>query len=240
MPLLARFSIGLVAGLLASPHCLGMCGAFPLHLSRGEGGRPASRVALYLLGKMLTYAFLGTLAGTFGEFLVRSRAVSISQQALAYTMGVLLVVFGVAMLEVIRLPVRMPLALLGAGAVTRIFGRLLRTPGPGAGYVLGAGTGFLPCPITLAMLTAAAAAHSAAGGAVILVGLGVGTAPALLAVGLSGAVIDARVRRFGLRGAGVVLLALGVITLLRPTGTLCRFLPTLGGAGHSCCAHETR
>jgi sulfite exporter TauE/SafE len=237
MPFLAQFSVGLVAGLLASPHCLGMCGAFPLHLSRGGNGRPGPRVALYLLGKMLTYAFLGALAGAFGEMLVRSRAVSFSQQALAYTMGALLVVFGVAMLDLIRLPAPAPRALSGAGVMTRVFTRLLHTPGPGAGYVLGASTGFLPCPITLAMLTAAAAAHSAAGGAVILVGLGVGTAPALLAVGLSGAVIDTRVRRFGMRGAGVVLLALGVITLLRPTGTLCRFLPTLGGAGHSCCAH---
>lgn len=229
------FLIGLAAGLAATPHCAGMCGAFPLHLARGSGrGRPLARHLLYLGGKTFTYAFLGALAGLSGRFVVQSRLVA-SQHLLAYAAGAALVIFGAAMLHLfpsVRLPAPGGKAW---GLLGDVYARFLEAPSSGAGFLLGVGAGFLPCPITLAVMAAAAASHSVALGMMTMAGLGIGTAPVLLGIGFSGALVDARVRRIGLRAAGVIVIALGLITLLRPSGMLCRVLPVGASALHVGC-----
>jgi len=237
--------MGIIAGLAASPHCAGMCGAFPLHLARAAGrGRPALRHALYLAGKLFTYAFLGGLAGLLGQRLVASRAVASSQEYLAYVAGAALVVIGLAMLDLVPKPSFVGRDGQGWSFLRQLYAHLFRAPGPWGSFALGVATGFLPCPITLAMLGLAAAGHSVTTGMAILTGLGIGTAPALLGVGLSGTLfVRARqavpLRRLGLRGAGAVVIALGVITMLRPIGALCRVLPMLD-LGHPGAPAETR
>ncbi len=222
--------LGIIAGLAATPHCAGMCGAFPIHLSRTAGrGSPLVRQLLYLAGKTLTYAFFGALAGLAGHLVVESRLVSYSQQVLSYLVGAAMIVFGLAMLGIspsVRLALgsrqewRFPWQLLGA---------FFNSPSPSASFLLGVGTGFLPCPITLALVAASAASHSVALGMLTMVGLGVGTSAVLLGIGLSGTLVDRRVRRIGLRGAGAIVVLIGVIVMLRPTGVLCRLLPHPGG-----------
>jgi sulfite exporter TauE/SafE len=87
------------------------------------------------------------------------------------------------------------------------------------------------------MLAAAAGSHSVALGMAVMGGLGVGTSAVLLGIGVSGTLVDTRVRRIGLRGAGVIVMLVGVVTLLRPTGLLCRVLPA---SGLPVAAHEGR
>jgi hypothetical protein len=262
---LTFFLIGLVAGLAAAPHCAGMCGGFPLHLARASGvtgtagsGPPVARgVGRHLLclgGKTFTYVFLGALAGLSGQFVVQSRLVA-SQRLLAYAAGAALVILGAAMLHLfpsIRLPscgakVARPKVATAAGdaclaardLLGDVYARFLEAPTSGAGFLLGVGVGFLPCPITLAVMVAAAASHSVALGMMTMAGLGIGTTPVLLGIGLLGATFIrsrfARVRRISLRAAGVIVIALGVITLLRPSGALCRILPIGPSALHVGC-----
>jgi len=220
--------MGLLAGLAASPHCLGMCGAFTLHLSRPASPRgPVARHLLYLAGKAITYAFLGTLAGFAGHALARGGAFSAAQNALSYLAGGLLIVLGLMLLGL--LPGRLLTSRGPAGAswLTPIYRHFLAAPGTGAAFLLGALTGFLPCPITFALLAAAAATHAPLFGLALFAGLGVGTSPALLGLGFSGSLLAARWRAAGLRAAGAVLLLLGAITALRPAHVLCRVLPVL-------------
>jgi len=232
---LLYLSMGFIAGLAASAHCAGMCGAFPLHLSRTAGGsRPVTRQLTYLAGKTLTYAFIGALAGAFGHLILQSRLVSSSQHLLAYAAGGVLVVVGLAMLGLFPRFGGKSAATRDGGFVTHIYGQFFRSPGPLAGLLLGAGTGFLPCPVTIAMAAIAAATHSVASGMIAMAGLSLGTAPALLGIGLSGTLFDARFRRIGLRGAAAIVIVLGVVTGLRPTGILCRFLPVAAPASSQC------
>jgi hypothetical protein len=214
--------MGLIAGLAATPHCLGMCGAFPLHLSRA-GGRGVRQV-LFLAGKTVSYAFLGALAGLLGQALFQSRAAASWQNAFSYLIGAVMLVAGLAMLGIIPRMKTPAFADRMWAAVQPLYQALLRAPGPGAALVLGVGVGFLPCPATYALCAAAAASHSVPLGMALLAGLGLGTAPAMLGVGLSGALAGARLRRLGLRGVAIVVLALGLTTILRPTGLLCRLL----------------
>jgi hypothetical protein len=100
--------------------------------------------------------------------------------------------------------------------------------------LLGAATGFLPCPITLSWAAVAATTQSVFRGMIAMLGLSIGTSAVLLFVGVSGSALNARVRRIGLRGAGLIVLCLGLITVLRPSPLLHRVLPHLGGAD-TCC-----
>ncbi|MFB3881547.1 MAG: sulfite exporter TauE/SafE family protein [Armatimonadota bacterium] len=227
--------LGLVAGLASTPHCIGMCGAFPLHLStsgaRGAEGGDTRRLDVprallpYLLGKTVSYAFLGALAGLLGQSVFRGGAGERWQSLFSYSLGAILLTAGLAMLGL--LPRLRPPEALGRlwRAAEPAYRALLRAPGPGAALALGAATGFLPCPATFALCAAAAATHSISSGMTLLAGLGLGTAPALLAVGFSGTAARRRLTRLGLRGVASVVIVIGLVTLARPTGLLCRVLP---------------
>ena len=229
--------LGLVAGLASSPHCIGMCGAFPLHLSASAGphqeggsvrrrrGHGGQALLPYLLGKTVSYAFLGALAGLLGQSVFRSGSGARWQNAFSYLLGGVMLAAGIAMLGLLP-RVRPPAALNRLWrAVEPLYQALLRAPGTGAALVLGAATGFLPCPATFALCAAAAATHSVSSGMALLAGLGLGTAPALLAVGFSGIAGGGRLRQLGLRGIGFVVILIGLTTVVRPTGLLCRLLP---------------
>jgi len=226
--------LGIVAGLAATPHCAGMCGAFPVHLSASGRGRPLARHLLYLAGKALTYAFIGAIAGMLGHWVTRTSAAVRYQNLFTYVLGGAMMLFGLTMLGAfsrIRLPIR---GVQETGLFRDVYATFFQSPGRAAALLLGAATGFLPCPITLSWAAVAAATHSVARGMLAMVGLSVGTSAVLLFMGLSGTILDTRVRRIGLRGAGLIVLCLGLITMLRPSPVLHRYLPHLGGAD-TCC-----
>ena len=54
----------MAAGAAAFAHCLGMCGALALHLSAGaERWSALGRQLCWHAGRIVTYTFLGSLAG---------------------------------------------------------------------------------------------------------------------------------------------------------------------------------
>jgi sulfite exporter TauE/SafE len=194
----------LMAGAAASPlHCAPMCGGFVLgqvsdrmarlpatHLSECRRLRAAS-LTPYHLGRLTTYSALGFAAGG-GGFAI---------QRIGGSAGVFL--------------------LIGAALLVLQAARRLR---PGFtlpltrtlhGYKLGVALGFLPCGILYAALSAAAATASPLYGAVAMFCFGLGTVPALVAVGLFGAAAGHRFRR-GLTALtpAVLLFNAGLLTLL--------------------------
>jgi sulfite exporter TauE/SafE len=218
-----------------------MCGAFPLHLCRAARlGTATIRLLLYALGKLFTYAFLGAVAGALGHWVVRSELFIVPQHLFSYAVGGMMLLVGLTMVgafDSIRLP---SAALPEWPGVQRIAGALLQSPGPGGSLLLGLTTGLLPCPITVALITVAAASHSVILGIVTMVGLGVGSAVPLVAIGLSGALVHTRLRHIGLRAAGVIAVLIGTIAILRPTHVLCHILPppAIGAEAEQCESHE--
>jgi len=222
-PIGVGFVTGALAGLAAAPHCLGMCGGFPLHLSGGaKGYQVIARPLLFVLGKTFTYAFLGALGGFAGNVIVHSGIFSQSQRFLSYGAGAVMVVFGLAMLGV-RLP-RMPrgIGVQDSGLMSKVYGAFFVAPGRASSLCVGLAAGFLPCPITLALLVPAVASHQVFTGMAFMTGLGLGTAPPLLAAGIFGSALDRRLRVVGLRAAGIVVVAVGIILMVRGTGLLCQ------------------
>ncbi|MGO4302373.1 sulfite exporter TauE/SafE family protein [Cupriavidus sp. RAF12] len=233
-----------LAGAAGSMHCVGMCGGFACGLGPAPGGRLATllRHLAYSVGRIGSYAFLGTLAGYLGMLLVghagENSTASMIQRALAVLSGLLMLGIG---LNLAGLLGHRGHALGGAGArwLTQSLRTLLRQPGPGAPLAFGVLNGFLPCPLVYAFAAQAAASGTALTGLQIMVAFGLGTLPAMLAMsGLGlwwrarhqpdGAPAQPVVASFlpapaarldwrmqGVRAAGGFIVLLGLITLAR-------------------------
>jgi uncharacterized protein len=230
--------MGLAAGIAATPHCLGMCGGFPLHLAKSSGrGVAALRQLMFVGGKAFTYVFLGALASAAGVVLLKNSHIAPAAPVLRVAIGVITVVFGLAMLGV-RLPsIRAFRGMSDNGVVRRVLGGLINSPSPTAAFCLGLGVGFLPCPLPMGMLALSAASHSVPHGMAIMAGVGLGTAPGLLAVGLFGVGLNRKFAKVGMKLAGMVVLALGLLMVGRATG-LVQHKGTAARALPPCCCGE--
>ncbi|MDO8683394.1 MAG: sulfite exporter TauE/SafE family protein [Armatimonadota bacterium] len=236
----SMFLMGLIAGFAATPHCLGMCGGFPLHLAKSSNrGSVILRQILFVIGKTFTYIFLGTLVSALGAILFKNTAFALGAPVLRFAAGFITVIFGLVMLG-IRLPSFKPLqGISEAGLIRNILGGLLTEPGPIAAFLLGLGVGFLPCPLPMGMLAISAASHNAPQGMALMAGVGLGTAPGLLALGLFGVGLDRKFAKMGMRAAGIVVVAIGLLTIGRVTGVM--LTPhNVNRCVPSCCGEEQR
>jgi len=62
--------LAFLGGVMAFPHCVGMCGGFALHFAGGDSRSRWSSLGRQLgwhAGRLTTYAFLGGLAGFWGH-----------------------------------------------------------------------------------------------------------------------------------------------------------------------------
>ncbi|MBA1146870.1 sulfite exporter TauE/SafE family protein, partial [Ectothiorhodospiraceae bacterium WFHF3C12] len=90
----------LVAGLLGSTHCLGMCGGIAGALAMGipEERRTPMRLAgylgLYNTGRVMSYAVAGAIAGGVGLWLGSMMEVAAWSTALRWATGLLMIAIG--------------------------------------------------------------------------------------------------------------------------------------------------
>lgn len=192
------------------------------------------RLAVCMGGKAFTYVFLGALAGFAGDQVVQSAVLADGQRLLAWSSGLAMVLFGLAMLGV-RMPGLAGRLAPDAGPVAGLYRHFFTSPTVGSSGILGILIGFLPCPATLAMLAVATGSHSLVGGMAVMLGFGAGTAPALTALGLGGASVFSRFRRVGLRLAAVLVIALGALTVVRGSSLLEQVCPSCRAA--ATCPH---
>jgi sulfite exporter TauE/SafE len=233
--LLEAFILGFGAGIAATPHCLGMCGGFPLYLAKSGGkGRAVSRQVLFVLGKSFTYVFLGVMAASLGVIVLKNTSLASIAPVLRIAAGVITLIFGLLMLG-FRLPSIKPLqGIVETGFVRSLFGGLLVSPSPAAALCLGLGTGFLPCPLPMGMLAVAATSQNIFYAIALMAGVGLGTSPGLIAVGLFGIGLDRKFAKVGMRAAGIVVVAVGLLAIGRATGIISPHHP-VNHAIPSCC-----
>lgn len=149
------------AGLMGSPHCVGMCGAFA-----ACGSRTLRHGLAFHSGRLLTYAALGGLAGSFGAALPLSTTAltAISATLLLGFAGILGGVFPPLPVTIPGLPALLKRA-AGAGAA--------------AAFPLGLATGLLPCGLVYAALALPISTGNPTWGALAMIGFGLGTVPLL-------------------------------------------------------------
>jgi uncharacterized protein len=237
LPLGGGIALGLLlAGAVGSAaHCVPMCGGFVLGQVGDRMARlPAARLcewrrvsngALlpYHLGRLTTYAGLGAVAGLGGAALGRL-------PWFGFLSGALLLLAALLFLSqaLRRLAPRfgwlagLELAPAWWNSVLGRFTSGLDRTGARGGYLLGLALGFLPCGFLYAALAASAASASPLLGAMAMLAFGLGTVPALIAVGIAGQTAAHRWRRgAAILSPAVMLLnaALLIVLALRTLAT---------------------
>lgn len=159
---LALLGGALAAGLVGSPHCVGMCGGF----ASASAGRPVETSAWHV-GRLAAYATLGAIAGRAGAVPWAGTPIG------AILAGVLLAWFAGRLAGLLpELPIKVPF-------VARLGAAVARRRGFGGRLAFGAVTALLPCGLLWSALAVSVAAGSAAGGSLAMLTFGVGTVPAL-------------------------------------------------------------
>ncbi|MEM6568836.1 MAG: sulfite exporter TauE/SafE family protein [Planctomycetota bacterium] len=221
MEALTLFGAVVVASLLGSLHCAGMCGplvAFVVGPPAAEGGRGAGQVRLqaaYHLSRGFGYVALGLAAGAAGRLADVAGVLAGLQPLAAALAGATLAAAGLVMLlghfgrRIPEIGLPGPLARALRGLQQRAF----RLPPTARAFAIGATTTLLPCGWLYAFAVAAAGTGQPALGALVMAAFWLGTFPVLSALGagvrrLSGA-LGARLRPV----ASLVLIAAGVVTL---------------------------
>lgn len=208
----------LLTGLVGSGHCAVMCGGiatgFPAMAPRA-GWR---YVIEPNLGRLLGYAIAGAVAGGLGHAIVDIAALPELRLALRIATGVVLLAVGIRLWR--GTASTSPYSKLGNGvwrALKPLQRRLLPASTSARRLVLGALWGWLPCGLSTTVLAAAWLQASAAGGAMTMAALGLGTLPVMLPLTLSGQQLGRRLLRGRLRGAvGVLIAAAGALTITAP------------------------
>lgn len=213
--------IGFTGGLLAFPHCVGMCGGFMVHVSGTEGRKQSLNAQLtWLAGKIVTYAFAGALAGFLGaKGTVLLQQTSL-QNGLSYLAGTIILLAGLSLLGLI--PTKS--ATGNRSLIATICRPVLVAPSPAGALGLGMITGLLPCPITIGFLAYAVQSGSVITGITTMSALGVGTIPPLLLLGGLRLASRPALKKWGASVSGILLIVLGMTTALRGTELLHRLL----------------
>jgi hypothetical protein len=237
--MLETFAPAFIVGLTGSLHCLGMCG--PLIAAWSLRYRAASQAGsgkkgvfffsgaflhhlAFHAGRIATYGVLGAIvAGVFGSLEVHRFSMQY-RAGFAVACGLVLIGMGLVLFGALPLP-NFAVRLLSpqASVLGKRLARLANSRSPGSKIGLGILAGLLPCGLTWAMLVAAASTLSSLRGLVTMVSFGLGTIPALLAVGMSVSLVSARTRLFGQRAAAIFIMVMGASLAVRGLGTILGF-----------------
>ncbi|MEM6673547.1 MAG: sulfite exporter TauE/SafE family protein [Planctomycetota bacterium] len=213
--MLPAFAAVVVASLLGSLHCAGMCGPLAAFAIGGSGGRAVKLHAAYHLSRGLGYALLGVAAGTAGRLVDLAGVLAGLQPLAAALAGATLAVVGLAIL-VRHLGGRIPHFELPerlAGPLRRLQQRAFRLPPTARAVAIGATTTLLPCGWLYAFAVTAAGTASPLLGGLVMVAFWLGTLPVLSAVGAGVRGIAGRLGPRLRPVAGLFLVAAGLATL---------------------------
>lgn len=202
-----------VIGLLSSFHCIGMCGPIALALPTQRNNLLKMVIGriFYNVGRALTYALIGLLAGLAGQQL----SIAGLQQGLS-------IFSGVVILGIVLMPAKISQKIVlfrPAYAFTqwlkRQFGALFKRKSLTSILFIGVLNGFLPCGMVYLALAGALATGAANLGMLYMFLFGLGTLPVMLAFALAGNFISINLRNRINKAVPVFMVALAMLFILR-------------------------
>jgi len=225
VPFELTFGGALLVGLLGSGHCIGMCGGIVSALNLGIGddlGRQPGRLFAFHLayngGRITSYLLVGLLAGALGGSLMQLGVHPAAGKLLAAAFMVALGLYlanwwrGLSLLE--RLGYRL------WRHIRPFADKLLPVRSLPQAALLGMLWGWLPCGLVYAAVAWSLTAGNARDGALLMLGFGIGTLPALLFAGNAMHYLQHWVRAPRIRAsAGAMIIALGIYTGYTALGT---------------------
>lgn len=209
------YTLAFMAGILGSGHCVGMCGSLvsACFVRMGEAGKGVVPAVAYHGARVSVYVLVGFIAAGLGLALVSSGIVGKVQGILQIIAGLVVILLGLDILG--WLPRRLPLI----GMPMRSFGKYyFAAASKGAvrgAAVAGLMNGLMPCALTLAVAVKATAAPEIWQGGALMLAFGLGTLPSMLFVSFVLGRLGAQARGWLLKGAAMVVIALGAATLMQ-------------------------
>ncbi|WP_276484134.1 sulfite exporter TauE/SafE family protein [Paraflavitalea pollutisoli] len=206
------FTSGVVLGLFSSLHCVGMCG--PLVMALPLAGQSTRRrllsMTLYHGGRLLTYSLLGLAFGLAG----RRLQLAGWQQGFSIGLGILLLAACLFSLVHHQLASFAPIAAFQR-LVTQLNIRLWQAPKRYGFLLLGMANGLLPCGLVYLAVAAALTTGHVGMSSLFMACFGLGTLPALLAVGYGGIRLNLHWRTRFRKAVPVVMMTMGILLILR-------------------------
>ena len=198
-----------LAGFIGSPHCISMCGPLIVNFAKSRG-----QMLCYQLGRLLSYASVGMLAGYFGNSIFRN------ERPLWLSYFGLFAIAGLLFFNAYRtffnrpqhfiLPSAFNLQIQKAWRLIKFEGRSKNL----TSFLAGCLTVLLPCAHLYGFLIGALATNSAIGGGIYMLAFWLGSTPPLV---LGGALIS-RFFNFQFRNAqrlaGALLIVSGILSIL--------------------------
>ena len=219
------------SGLLASFHCISMCGGIALSQALRSGTATVSRWAslgstiAYNTGRVAGYTAIGAIIGALGasfDLGTRGRA------AIMFVAAVFMAAMG------LRLAGLMPPAHRREGSV---FARLKDAASSRAAslgpFAVGLANSLMPCGPLQAAQAFALASGSAATGAASMLAFSLGTVPLMVAFGAGGSMLSVRFRSVSARAGGVLILFLGLAAFGRAWALSGMGVPSFGASSAS-------
>lgn len=175
----------LLAGLLGSGHCFGMCGgiagAFSAFSPAAKGGRGWWPGLLFNFGRILGYCLLGALVASLLGGAGALLEVPHWARVLRLATAVMILLIGLRFLFDLRLLDRVETAGAGLWRHVRPYAvKLSSRPGAGGRLLLGLCWGLLPCGLVYSMFLTAASTGSAPRAVWVMAAFGAGTLPSML------------------------------------------------------------
>ena len=206
---LAPYLSAFLIGFLGSAHCIGMCGglmsALSFSIPEEQVGRRFTLLLSYNIGRILSYTFIGALAGWLGFTLSAGHGLNILRiiaGLLLISMGLYLAGWwhGLTYLE-----------RLGGLLWRRIqpySKRLLPVTSLPAALLLGGLWGWLPCGLVYTALVYGLSQASVSGSALVMFAFGLGTLPVLLVTGVLAERVKSLMQKRGFRTVMALLIVL--------------------------------
>jgi len=191
-------------------HCIGMCHPFVLYVSGRFVGDKRGYASLFIphikynIGRIITYGFLGFIAGFAGDMMqVVGRLMGI-QKGAAILAGVFLVLYGVLSFIGYNFMNKLEHKLAGGTFVAK-----LKKFQPKSPLATGLVLGFLPCGPLYGMIIASASTASASRGLFSMILFGLGTSVAMLATSVFGNYLMSRRGFFNLLSL-IIMVVMGI------------------------------
>jgi len=223
----SQYFVAFITGLLGGVHCFGMCGgivgALTLNTSNNKNNSKAKQSSLlsitlgYNIGRISGYIVAGAIVGFLGSTLVDLTGIQTAKQTLSIIASLFMIALGLYIAGIWS----------GISKLEQYGGHLWKRIQPFTkqfmpvhsikqAIPLGFLWGWLPCGLVYTALIWTLSAGGAIEGALIMLAFGLGTLPNLLAMGIVATRLSKWVKNPIIRlGAGLLVVAMGVLTLLR-------------------------
>lgn len=207
------YTVAFMTGILASGHCLGMCGSLvsAFFIKFGEDNKGVLPYVGYHGARISVYTLIGLVAALIGLALVSTGIVGKVQGILQIVAGTVVILLGLDILG--WSPFRLPVIRVPIGLFRTAFMKATEK-GPIAGAAMGGVmNGFMPCALTLAMAVKATSVEQLHQGPLLLLAFGLGTLPSMLFVSVLFGKLGSKVRGLMLKLAAVFVIGLGISTI---------------------------